>query len=122
MMDDQTILARIEADAGRHGSTSRIAMFGGTAVLLGGNMVAALSESGLLLRVGKDRHAEALARPGTRPMEVRGKPMEGYVYVDPEGLDAPALAQWSAMAVGHVAALPAKAARQARGPRRLQEG
>jgi hypothetical protein len=122
MLDNQTILAVIEEEAGRHGTTSRIAMFGGIAVLLGGNMVAALSGHGLLLRVGKERHAEALSHSGTRPMEVRGKSMEGYVYVDPAGLDAPALAQWSAMAVGHVAALPAKADRQARGPRRLEQG
>lgn len=121
MTDDQTILAVIEAAAARHGSTSRIAMFGGTGVLLGGNMVAALSESGLLLRVGKEQHAAALALQGTRPMEVRGKPMEGYVYVDPATLDAPALAGWADMAVGHVAALPAKAARQARGPRSFEE-
>ncbi len=117
-MDDQTILAAIERAAARHGETSRMAMFGGTAVLLGGKMVAALSSRGLLLRVGKERHAEALARPGTRPMEMRGRPMEGYLYVDPADLDEAALAQWAAMTVGHVAGLPAKAARKARGPKK----
>jgi TfoX/Sxy family transcriptional regulator of competence genes len=119
-MDDQTILAAIEAAASPHGETSRIAMFGGTAVLLGGNMVAALSPRGLLLRVGRDQHAAALARPGTRPMEMRGRTMEGYLYVDPAALEEAALEQWIAMTVGHVAGLPAKAARKARGPKKAE--
>lgn len=121
MTDDQTILTVIETMAGRHGATSRIAMFGGTAVLLGGNMVAALSPRGLLLRVGGDRHDAALARPGTRPMEVRGKLMRGYLYVDPAALDAADLDAWAQMAVGYVAGLPAKAARQTRGARRMDD-
>lgn len=117
MIDDPTILATIEASAGRHGPTSRVAMFGGIAVLLDGNMVAALSPRGLLLRVGRDQHASALARPGTRPMEMRGKPMEGYVFADPATLDADGLALWIDMAVGYVATLPGKAARKTRGAR-----
>jgi TfoX/Sxy family transcriptional regulator of competence genes len=117
MIDDPTILATIEASAGRHGPTSRVAMFGGTAVLLDGNMVAALSPRGLLLRVGRDQHAAALARPGTRPMEMRGKPMEGYVFVDPATLDADSMALWTGMAVDYVASLPGKAARKTRGAR-----
>lgn len=121
MTDDETILGVIETLAARHGATSRIAMFGGTAVLLGGNMVAALSPRGLLLRVGGDRHDAALARPGTRPMEVRGNPMTGYLYVDPAGLDSASLQDWAQMAVDHVAGLPAKAARRERGLRRMVE-
>lgn len=119
MTDDETILGVIETAAGHHGATSHIAMFGGTAVLLGGNMVAALSPRGLLLRVGDDRHDAALARPGTRPMEMRGKPMRGYLYVDPAGLDAASLHEWAQMAVDYVAGLPAKAARRERGLRKM---
>ncbi|KAF0121580.1 MAG: TfoX domain-containing protein [Xanthobacteraceae bacterium] len=117
MIDGPTILATIEAEASRHGPTGQVGMFGGTAVLLDGNMVAALSPRGLLLRIGKDQHIAALAWPGTRPMEMRGKPMEGYVFVDPASLDAESMAVWTGMAVGFVASLPGKAARKARGAR-----
>jgi len=117
MLDGQTILATIEVAARRHGPTGQVSMFGGTAVLLDGNMVAALSSRGLLLRIGRDQHVAALARPGTRPMEMRGKPMEGYVFVDPATLDGDSLAMWTGMAVGFVASLPGKAARKARGLR-----
>ena len=58
-------------------------MFGGTDFMLNGNLVDAVSKRGLLLRVGKDRYRDALAWPGARPMAMRGRTMEGYVYIDP---------------------------------------
>ena len=43
-------------------------MFGGIGFMLNGNMIAGASKRGLLLRVGKERYSEALARSGARPM------------------------------------------------------
>jgi hypothetical protein len=54
--------------------------------MLNGNLVAGASKRGLLLRVGKEGQAEALRLPGARPMEMRGRTMDGYVYVDPPAL------------------------------------
>ena len=45
----------------------------------------------LLLRVGKDHQAKALAQSGARPMVMRGRTMEGYVYVDPPALNKQAV-------------------------------
>ena len=69
-------------------------MFGGTGFLLNGNLAAAVSKRGLLLRVGKDRYSEALAWPGARPMEIRERTMEGYVYIDPPVPTNDALKAW----------------------------
>ena len=63
-----------------------VKMFGGVGFMVNGNLVAAASKRGLLLRVGRERQDEALAQPGIRPMEMRGRRMEGYVYADPPGL------------------------------------
>ena len=60
-------------------------MFGGTCFLICGNMLAGASKRGLLLRVGKAAHAAAVSRPHARPMEMRGRALEGYVYVAPAG-------------------------------------
>jgi TfoX/Sxy family transcriptional regulator of competence genes len=90
-------------------------MFGGIGFMLDGNMIAGCSKRGLLLRVGKDRNAAALARPGARAMEMRGRPVEGYVTVDPAGLDDVGFRDWIALAVGFVRSLPPKSARQGRG-------
>ena len=54
-----------------------VKMFGGVGFMVNGNLVAAASKRGLLLRVGRERQDEALAQPGIRPMEMRGRRMEG---------------------------------------------
>jgi len=64
-------------------AVAEVKMFGGIGFMLNGNLAAAVSKRGLLLRVGKDRYRNALAWPGARPMETRGRTMEGYVYIDP---------------------------------------
>jgi len=89
-------------------------MFGGIGFMLNGNMIAGASKRGLLLRVGKERYGEALARSGARPMEMRGRPIEGYVRIDATGLNEAALLSWLALARAYVEALPAKAKKQAR--------
>jgi TfoX/Sxy family transcriptional regulator of competence genes len=91
------------------GTIREVEMFGGIGFMLNGNLVAAASTRGLLLRVGKQRHRDALARPGTRPMVMRGRTMEGYVYVDPTGLTGGAVAAWLREAVAFVETLPPKA-------------
>ena len=84
-------------------------MFGGIGFMLNGNMVAGTSKRGLLLRVGKERYEDALARPGARPMDMRSRPVEGYVYVDPAVLDDKTLRDWLQLALAFVKTLPPKA-------------
>jgi TfoX/Sxy family transcriptional regulator of competence genes len=98
------------------GAMSEVRMFGGT-FMLNGNMVAAVSKRGLLLRVGKDRYHDALAWPAARPMEMRGRTMEGYVYIDPPVPTSNALKAWLDEAVAFVKTLPVKAAGSAKKPR-----
>ena len=76
--------------------------------MLNGNLVAATSRRGLLLRVGKDRQAEALGQSGARPMMMRGRTMEGYIYVDPPALNKEAVHTGLRLAVAHVQTLPPK--------------
>ena len=75
------------------------------------------SQRGLRLRVGKDRQAEALGRPGARPMVMRGRAMEGYVYVDPATLNERTVRTWLRPALPYVQTLPPRSA--ARKPRRV---
>jgi TfoX/Sxy family transcriptional regulator of competence genes len=95
----------------RHDVSER-AMFGGLAFLVDGKMFVGIRGSNLMARVGAERHGDALAVAHTRPMDFTGRPMKGYVYVDPPGLtedrDLTAWVQWC---VAYVAALPAKKTR-----------
>ena len=104
------------ADAVRHaleglgsGKIREVRMFGGIGFMLNGNLLVGASDRGLLVRVGKNSQREALERPGARPMIMRGRTMEGYVYVDPPELTSRAVKSWVQMAVRFVSTLPAKA-------------
>ena len=85
-------------------------MFGGLAFMIGGHMAVGVSGSSLLARVGPGNHAHALATVHVRPMDFTGKPMKGYVFVDPEGLaDDADLATWIRVCRDFVATLPLRA-------------
>jgi TfoX/Sxy family transcriptional regulator of competence genes len=90
-------------------------MFGGTCFMLAGNMLVGTSKRGLLVRVGKDAHAKAVARPHAKPMEMGGRAMEGYVFVAPEGTgSAKELKVWIGLARTFVETLPPKTANAAK--------
>jgi hypothetical protein len=62
-----------------------------------------------MARVGAGGYAAALARPHVRPMDFTGKPLTGYVYVEPEGFESDeALACWVNASLAFVATLPPK--------------
>jgi len=86
---------------------AEVKMFGGIGFMLNGNLLAGASKRGLLLRVGKDRESRALAKPGTRQMEMRGRLMDGYIYVDPP-IGPDAVRGWVEMAITFVQTLPPK--------------
>ena len=108
IMTDEALLARLRKMLATKPVTEQ-RMFGGTCFMLFGNMLVAASKRGLLVRVGKDAYGEALARPHARPMEMRGRPMAGYLHVLPEGTKSDAdLRGWLDLALAFVETLPAK--------------
>jgi TfoX/Sxy family transcriptional regulator of competence genes len=85
-----------------------VKMFGGIGFMLGNHLLVAASPRGLLVRVGKERYSEALLSPGTEPMIMRGRAMEGYVRVESEQLDPRGVASWVELAIAFVKTLPPK--------------
>jgi TfoX/Sxy family transcriptional regulator of competence genes len=84
-------------------------MFGGVCFMLNGNMLVGASPRGLMVRVGKEGHQRAAARPHAKPMEQGGRTMAGYIVVDNEGIARKRdLDAWLALAASHVGTLPAK--------------
>ena len=41
----------------------------------------------LMCRIGESSMEQALSRPGCKPMDFTGRPMKGYVFVEPAGTD-----------------------------------
>jgi TfoX/Sxy family transcriptional regulator of competence genes len=84
-------------------------MFGGLALMHHGRMFCGVIGSDLMVRVGPERFAEALDDPHARPMDFTGRPMRGYVYVEPAGTRTDAmLYRWIDLALAFVATLPPK--------------
>ena len=107
MAYDEELDARITAAVADWG-TSRKKMFGGTCHLLNGNMLCGVHKDALIVRLGHEAGAAALEESHTRPMDVTGKPMRGWVTVDPEGLGGDGLKKWLERAREFVSTLPAK--------------
>jgi TfoX/Sxy family transcriptional regulator of competence genes len=110
MAVDEDLAKRVRAVLAGSGELREVRMFGGLCFMLNGNMVAGTSKRGLLVRVGKEQHAPALARPDARPMEMSGRPMEGYGVIDPPPKDDRVLREWIELAVAFVQTLAGKAA------------
>ena len=83
------------------------AMFGGLAFLLDGRMFVGIVGDDLMVRVGPERHEEALSAPHVRPMDFTGRPMKGYVFVAPAGCASDgALREWVERAIAFASTLP----------------
>jgi hypothetical protein len=83
-------------------------MFGGYCWMLHGNMLCGVEVGRYMFRVGPELEAEALARPGARPMDITGKPMRGFVWVNADDAIEPGLTDWIDFAARYVGKLPPK--------------
>jgi len=119
MAFDAGLAQRIREALGERPGLSERHMFGGLAFMLNGHMFVGLVGSTLMARVGASRHAHALTLPHVREMDFTGRPMKGYVYVDPPGLAEDAdLKAWVDRCAGFVSTLPPKAGPTSGGRRR----
>ncbi len=85
-------------------------MFGGLAFLVRGNMsVAASGQGGLMVRIDPEEGEALLAKRHTRPFEMRGREMKGWLRVDAEGVRTKRqLEPWVKRGVAFARSLPAK--------------
>jgi hypothetical protein len=85
-------------------------MFGGLAFLIGGNMsVSASGQGGLLLRCDPAQTDALLKKPHVAPFEMRGRAMDGWLRIAPEGVTTvKQLEPWVRIGVAYARSLPAK--------------
>ena len=110
MAYDEDLANRIRELIAAEPEVSEQAMFGGLAFLIGGKMsVAASGQGGLMVRVDPEDTDELLARPHTRPFEMRGRSMQGWLRVDGEGVRTKRqLEPWVRRGVAYARSLPSK--------------
>ncbi len=110
MSYDEDLADRICALVTDELDVSEQRMFGGLAFLVGGNMaVAASGQGGLLVRIDPSESERLVATGTARPMEMRGRPMKGWLRVDAQGVRTKRqLSRWVSIGVGYARSLPAK--------------
>jgi hypothetical protein len=132
MAYDEVLAQRIRTAMAGDAAVTEKKMFGGIAFLRHGLMFAGVTSNSalaelplraarsgtsagerpgvLMARVGKADYADSLSRKHVREMDFTGRPMQGYVYVDPEGIRTEAqLRFWLDRCTIFVSTLPPKA-------------
>ena len=109
MAYDEQLDARIAAAISGWEDVSSRKMFGGVCHLLHGNMVAGVWKDFLILRLGEDAANFARELPHVRPFDITGRPMKGWVMIEPAGVRTNAqLKKWLEQARAFVETLPPK--------------
>jgi len=109
MAYDEGLAERIRGLLEDSGKASERRMFGGLAFMIHGHMTLGIVKDELMVRVGPDTYPHSLREPHARAMDFTGRPMKGFVFVSPEGLESDAdLQRWVERGVRYAASLPTK--------------
>ena len=109
MAYDEGLAERIRGVLENRGKVSERRMFGGLAFLMRGHMTVGIVKDELMVRVGPETYPQVVREPHARPMDFTGRPMKGFVFVSPQGLESDEdLERWVERGVGYAALLPTK--------------
>jgi hypothetical protein len=109
MAFDENLADRVRNLLGGRAGVTEKRMFGGVAFLLNGNMCCGVNGEALIVRLPADDAEELLARPHTRRFDMTGRPMKGWILVDPGGVStAHDLSDWVQRAFRFAGSLPPK--------------
>lgn len=106
---DELLAGRVRAMMRRKRGCVEKQMFGGLAFMINGNLCVGVWRESLIARVGPEDYETALAEPFAQEFDITGRPMRGWVMIEPGGLsDDVRLAAWIERCHKFVRSLPAK--------------
>ncbi len=108
MAFDENLAARIRGALTRKRNIEEKKMFGGVGFLLNGNLLVGVWKDSLCVRLGPEQTEEALLEPHVKEFDITGRPMKGWVLVEPEGVEDDQVKGWIQRAVKFVGKLPKK--------------
>jgi TfoX/Sxy family transcriptional regulator of competence genes len=109
MAFDEQLAERIRRQLGNRPDVTEKKMFGGLAFLVKGNMCCGVHGRELIVRLDPEQTAQALSKPHTRAFDLTGRPMKGWILVQPKGLTTQAtLSKWVQAGMQYASSLPAK--------------
>jgi hypothetical protein len=109
MAYDEGLATRVRDLLGERPGLAEKKMFGGLAFLLDGNMACGVRGDDLIVRVAAEEADAVRDEPGTRPFDLTGRPMKGWLMVGADGhAEDDDLRRWVARGVAHASSLPPK--------------
>jgi hypothetical protein len=86
MAYDEGLAERLRDIFRGHNEVEEKKMFGGLCFMVSGHMCCGIVGDRLMARVGHDNYQKCLSRRYASEMDFTGKPMKGFLYVDPGGI------------------------------------
>ncbi len=109
MAYSKSLVERIRHLVSRQRGVTEKKMFGSVCFLMNGNLLVGVWKDSLIARVGRDAYEAALQEEHVRVFDVTGRPMTGWVIIEPDGIDSDhQLKHWIEQATLFVRTLPAK--------------
>lgn len=111
MAYDEKLADRIRSKLkGTRGLTEK-KMFGGVGFMMGGNMACGVIKQDMIVRLSDQDSEAALKKRHVKPFAMTGRPMKGWILVEPEGLASDkALHDWVEKSAAFAKSLPPKQA------------
>jgi TfoX/Sxy family transcriptional regulator of competence genes len=123
MAFDEKLAARVRKVLEGRTDVVEKQMFGGVAFMVRGHMSCGIVGSRLMVRVAPEDADAFLREPGVRPMDFSGRPMRGFLYVDPAAIaGAASLRTWVGRSVAHAETRPARPTKRPAPARRKRKG
>ena len=106
---NEQLVERVRGVLANKRSVEERKMFGGLTFMVRGHMACGVENERLMVRVGPAAYDDALGRPHAQMMDFTGRPMKGFVFVEPAGLKSDKdLEAWVQRGVDFAMSLPAK--------------
>ena len=103
MAYDERLVERVRRAIGDRAGVEEKRMFGGVAFMIHNRMTCGVVGSSLMVRVEPAEEPALLRERGVRPMDFTGRPMHGFLFVDPPAVkSAVMLRNWIDRAITFV--------------------
>jgi len=107
MAYNEKLADRVREQLAIHKKVAEKKMMGGLCFMYKSKMCCGIVKDDLMVRVIESRYEEALSHPYGREMDFTGRPLKGFVFVEPDGFRKEKdLVYWIQMGVEFVDALP----------------
>ena len=96
----ETLAQRVRAALMAQPQVEEKKMMGGLTFMVNGKMCVGILRDDLMARIDPEVYAAALKKKGCREMNFTGRPMKGFVFINPDGTKGKAdLEYWLALAL-----------------------